>query len=683
LVFDDLQWADESSLDFIEHLVSSCRGAPVMVLCLTRPEFFEQGHKRLSSAPRIQLAPLERQSGRQLVDALLARMRDVPQALRDLVTATAEGNPYFIEELIGVLIEDGVIGVDDSGWHVVPDRLSSVRVPTTLAGVLQARVDALPPRQRTTLQQASVVGHVFWDDALRRLGPTETRDLEEFVRRELTQDREPSIFQGTQEYSFKHHLLHAVTYQGVLREDKRRLHRAAAEWLISRSRERASEYHGLIADHYDRAGDTEKAIEYLRKAASDAWYSYALPSALAYFDRAIGSMPASHAKFEVMLERAGAAFDTRDTNIQERCIVALEDLAGQLNDDAKLAIAASFRATHEAGKQDLGETRDSALKALTFAERSGHIPSAIRAHNQWGFALVAAGDLVQAQHHAGEALSLARRTSNSVGQANALGLMGLIAEEEGDRARARPHREAAIQFYVRDSDRVWKRWAICRAATNDLALGDSELAVERLLTAYSELKAIGAEAHERDAAAQLAHAACLAERYEDVFEWAAKAGGLDGERAQVSLVPGLLMDCGDAYAALANLDEARKCYDRCVAMFESWNLPLGALDPRCGLARVYLARGDARQAAAHVADVVKRVGDGWKGARCFDPCQVLLTTYEVMRAIGDPQAHHILIVAHSLVVAQAAQLDPEQSANYLQSVKTIRKIRVYWEAGGA
>lgn len=680
LIIDDLHWADDGSLEFIEHLVSSCGDAPVMLLCLTRPEFWERRKNWLAPAARIDLAPLERQGSRQLVDALLARMSDVPAALRDLITATAEGNPYFIEELIGVLIADGVIRVDDSGWHVVPELLLTVRVPTTLAGVLQARLDALPARQRATLQQASVVGDVFWDDALWHLGASEQVDLEELVQRDLARGKTPSTFEGTNEYAFKHHLLHAVTYQSVLRADKRRLHRATAEWLLARSRERSSEYHGLVADHFEKAGDVEKAILYLRKAAADAWYAYALQSALAYFDRAIALMPAGGDKFDVMLARVEAAFDTRDAILEKRCIRELEAMAEELDDDAKRAIAASVLASHAAHEEDLAGTRESALKALTFAERSGHVPSAIRAHNQWGFALVAAGDLASATEHAEQGLSLSRKTCNPRGQANALGLLALIAEEQGDFARARPYRDEAIDFYTYEMDRVWKQWAICRAAACALLLGDYEVAIERLLSAYATIKAIGSRAHERDAAAQLAHAARVTGKFGEVFEWVGKAGGLEGEEAEVSLVPHLLLYCGDAHAALGRPDEARRCYERCVALFESWDKPLGTLDGRCGLARVSLSFRDAAQAATHVADAAARVADGWTGGGCADPAQVMLTTYEALKAVSDPRAERVLYAARAMVADQASKLAADASEKYLWTVKANRRICEIWKA---
>ena len=269
LLLDDLHWADDGSLDFINHISIACKDVPILLLCLTRPALFERRPLWCSGRDnhkRVDLAPLSRRSSRDLTEALLARLGTAPAALRDLVTSSAEGNPYFVEELIGMMMDDGVIVAEGERWHVNAERLLQVRVPSTLAGVLQARLDALPPQELATLQHASVIGHVFWDEALQRMAPVGSDVLEGLMRRDLARGRDTSTFEGTREYVFKHHLLHKVTYDSVLKRDKREQHRLTAEWLVARSGERASEYHGLIADHFERAGDTANAILYLRKA---------------------------------------------------------------------------------------------------------------------------------------------------------------------------------------------------------------------------------------------------------------------------------------------------------------------------------------------------------------------------------------------------------------------------------
>ena len=264
LLLDDLHWADEGSLDFVDHLVQSCGDLPLFILGLTRSTLFERrplwGSGR-NEHLRIDLAPLSKRGTRELIEALLSRLETVPAALGDLLASSAEGNPYFVEELIGMLIDDGVIVTASEPWRVSADKLLDVRVPSTLAGVIQARIDGLPPAEKTALQQASVIGHVFWDEALQRIAPAATAALDGLTRRELAYGRDTSAFEGTREFVFKHHVLHQVAYQGVLKQSRKEQHRLTADWLVVRSGDRASEYFGLIAEHYERAGDVDNALD--------------------------------------------------------------------------------------------------------------------------------------------------------------------------------------------------------------------------------------------------------------------------------------------------------------------------------------------------------------------------------------------------------------------------------------
>jgi len=200
ILLDDLHWADEGSLDFVNHLVLHCGDVPLFLLCLTRATLFERrplwGSGR-SQHLRIDLEPLSKRGTRELIEALLRRLDTVPTALRDLLATSAEGNPYFVEELIGMLIDDGGIDTTSEPWRVSADKLLDVRVPSTLAGVLQARIDSLPPAEKAALQHASVIGHVFWDEALQSIAPAATAALDGLTRRELTYGRETSAFEGT------------------------------------------------------------------------------------------------------------------------------------------------------------------------------------------------------------------------------------------------------------------------------------------------------------------------------------------------------------------------------------------------------------------------------------------------------------------------------------------------------
>jgi class 3 adenylate cyclase/tetratricopeptide (TPR) repeat protein len=232
VVFDDLHWADDGSIAFVRHLLVELRDMPLMCLVLARPTLFERvpGWAEGDALHRrIDIRPLDKADTGELAGELLQRIIDAPEALRDIVTASAEGNPFYMEELVKMLIDDGVIVVDPDGWRVLPEQLAQLRVPPTLAAVLQARLDTLDIGERTALQQAAIVGHVFGRQALGAIDPVAVEALPALLRRQLVTRRDAQGDEG--EFAFQHHLLHQVTYDSVLKESRRKGHeRVGAFW---------------------------------------------------------------------------------------------------------------------------------------------------------------------------------------------------------------------------------------------------------------------------------------------------------------------------------------------------------------------------------------------------------------------------------------------------------------------
>jgi tetratricopeptide (TPR) repeat protein len=301
LYLDDLHWADDGSLDFVDHLARTCGAVPLLILCFARTDLLERrpawGEGQQSHA-RLVLQPLTRRESRQLVEEILRHAQSIPHALRELVVSAAEGNPFYVEELIKMLIDQRVIVPAADRWRVDTSRLVEVRVPPTLTGVLQARLDVLSPWEKTVLQRASVIGREFWDGALKEFsesaaargeaGEGDTSSaLEALRRKELIYRREASAFAGSVEYTFKHAILRSVTYENVLRRERRRLHAETAGWLLRRGGARVEDYAAVIAEHYERAGEKARAAEWYGRAGRQARASYAPEATIAFHRRAL------------------------------------------------------------------------------------------------------------------------------------------------------------------------------------------------------------------------------------------------------------------------------------------------------------------------------------------------------------------------------------------------------------
>ena len=274
ILLEDLHWADDSSLDTFNYLAQALAETSIFVLAASRPHLHQRRPhwgEDWAFHSRLDLRPLSKRAGRQLVADILQRIEQVPESLEDMIINGAEGNPFFVEELIKMLIDDRVIDISDSeNWRLDLAHLNEKQVPATLTGVLQARLDRLSTEERSVLQKASVVGLVFWDRVVAALGQTSDGEIDEgedlsavnesltiLRSREFVYRRETSAFEDAIEHNFKHAVLRDVTYSSVLKRLRRNYHGLVADWLIEQTGERIGEYVGLIADH-SAAGRTQR-----------------------------------------------------------------------------------------------------------------------------------------------------------------------------------------------------------------------------------------------------------------------------------------------------------------------------------------------------------------------------------------------------------------------------------------
>jgi len=682
VVLDDLHWSDDGSLDLIDHVAQACRDVPMLFLCLARPEL----HERRPSWPdspngrqRLDLGPLSEWSSRELVGSLLQRLTSVPQALSDLVASNTDGNPFFIEELIAMLVDDGIIVTDGDRWDVASDRLADVSIPSTLAGVVRARLDALPAAESTALQHASVIGHVFWDDLLERIAPGATRTLEDLLRRGLVREREPSAFDGVREFVFKHHLLHQVTYDGVLKGEKRQQHRLVAQWLEARGGDRSGQFYGRIADHYQRAADSASASLYWHRAGDAAARTYAVDAALEFFRRALDLIPLGE------LESRYAATTGRIHMLnlmgrwreEEREVGELERLAEALNDDAKRAGAASLRARFAICTGDYTTAASAAARAVSLADAGGHTGIALLSRSVWASASIAQGDYTGARAHADELLHAAIAVGHDRRVVDALHLQGNLAKREGRYGRAREYFEQALQRARVARDRVFESVQLSDLGDIERCVGNYAVATDRLEEGLRLCRDLGggivvghclielAEVVQArgDAPAALAH----------VIEGLAIARALSHRELEAHL----LVVQGDAEAALGRPIEAAGSYRRVLEVLpDPWH-NVAALNAIAGLARVTITLDDVEGALGHVARVEAGI-DAANDPSCAPA--LLWTCHTVLAAARSLRARDVLVRAHGLLTERAALLDEPDRATFLGNIPPHRAILTAWVA---
>ena len=280
LVFDDIHVSASSMLDLLETLASRVRDVPLMLLTLARPELSAERPTWGSGLPAYVALPLERlgedhseELGRRLLDAAGADARTANE-----LAAKAEGNPLFIEELATSLVEG---------------RSSAGELPSSIRGIIAARLDTLPPVEREVVLDASVFGKVFWSGALTSSAedrPARLEALDSLEGRDLIRRDPVSRLQGEQQFAFRHQLIREVAYSILPRALRTKRHRAIALFLEEAASE-AGDVAPALAHHWREAGEPERAVEYLLVGADQANRGWAKDEAFRLYSEALELVP--------------------------------------------------------------------------------------------------------------------------------------------------------------------------------------------------------------------------------------------------------------------------------------------------------------------------------------------------------------------------------------------------------
>jgi class 3 adenylate cyclase/tetratricopeptide (TPR) repeat protein len=402
LVIDDLHWADEPMLAFLEHLADWSSGVPLLLLCTARPELQEK-HPTwalgVRNAQTINLAPLSDEETATLV-ALLLKRTVLPAATQQALLDRAGGNPLYAEEFVRLL----------SDRSLLTDPLDDVLLPDSVQALIAARLDTLSAERKSLLQDAAVIGKVFWAGALATMGDRNPRDVEvalhDLARKELVRPARSSSMQGEQEYGFWHLLVRDVCYAQIPRSSRAARHGAAAAWIGRQAGDRVDDLSDVLAYHYTqalelaRAAGDEQDIPELEAAARRFLTlagERALPidvaSAEASFARALELTPADHAERASLLEHWAGAAQQQGRLAEARA--ALEE-ALALHRDAGARVAAGrtlttlSRVLWRAGDPRNKELIAEALQLLEAEELSPELVNA--------YAELAGAQLVDAAH---------------------------------------------------------------------------------------------------------------------------------------------------------------------------------------------------------------------------------------------------------------------------------------------
>jgi class 3 adenylate cyclase/tetratricopeptide (TPR) repeat protein len=258
LLFDDVHWAEPGLLDLIEHIADWSRDVAILLLCVGRQELLQArtswGGGKLA-ATTLHLEPLSAAESDELVGNLLGEA-DLETGLRRRITEAADGNPLFVEELLGMLIDDGTLVRSNGSWVAARD-LERIRVPPTIQALLAARLDLLSRPERSVMECGAVEGKVFHASAVAALVPDSVRpevpsQLLGLMRKELLRPDRPE-FTGDEAYRFRHLLIRDAAYDAMPKQSRAELHERFAAWLETASGDRRTEYEEILGHHLEQA----------------------------------------------------------------------------------------------------------------------------------------------------------------------------------------------------------------------------------------------------------------------------------------------------------------------------------------------------------------------------------------------------------------------------------------------
>jgi predicted ATPase len=388
LVFEDLHWIDSETQAFLDVLVDSVAAARLLLLVNYRPEYRHAWGSR-TCYTQLRLDPFGPEEAGELLRALLCEEAgEEREALDRLILSKTQGNPFFLEELVQTLVEEGVLA-GEPGHYRLKRSPGELHIPATVQGVIGARIDRLPSRQKDLLQTLAVIGKEFSLGLIRAVaGESEeelSRGLSHLQAAEFIYER-PAF--PDPEYTFKHALTQEVAYGSLLRERRGALHERTGQAIEALNSQALDAHYEELAHHYGRSENTPKAVEYLRLAGEQAVARSAYGEAIGQLSRAVQLVKALpetpendelELPLQITLGQALAVSEGFGSVEAEKAYVRARDLARRLGDASQLFAALNGLRAVPQTRAEHGKSRLLAEELLGVARRTGDPLQLLRA----------------------------------------------------------------------------------------------------------------------------------------------------------------------------------------------------------------------------------------------------------------------------------------------------------------
>jgi class 3 adenylate cyclase len=447
IVLEDLHWADQALLEFVDHVVEYASGVPLLLLATARPDLYERAPMfvaRARNATRIDLVPLSEQETARLIGNLL-QTAVLPTEVQRALLDRSGGNPLYAEEFVRFLKDTGALRRTGNAWTLDPG--AQIPVPSSVQGIIAARLDTLGRELKALLQDASVIGKVFWSGALAFMGDRDPHEVEQalhdLARSELIRPARRSSMEHEREYDFSHALIKDVCYEQIPRAARAQRHVQAASWIEQVASGRVEDHAEIVVSHYTAAlelatalGGTDtadlrsKAVMFLG-LAGDRALGIDVEAAESHYARALDLMSPDDPDRPDLLLRHGTALMER-ARLAEAAGAIQEAIEGLRRRGTVTTLAAALcRYSQLLGRLGRQGYRDFTAEAVALLAPLGPSPELVAALAQEAGIRYILGEARQAVMLSDQGLAMAAQLGLPE-PARALGFRGAARAEQGD-----------------------------------------------------------------------------------------------------------------------------------------------------------------------------------------------------------------------------------------------------------
>lgn len=717
LFMEDIHWLDDDTNSFLSYFVrtllaDSDREYPIAIIATQRPE---NDIKVIDTAPMhgINLGRLSPDHLGKLAQEILGA--PISKTLKEILGERADGNPFFIEQILRYLMESDMLKTDKRG-HYTTNKTASNSLPMDVRAVMIARLDRLSQQVRETVQTASALGREFEVDVLAAMlrHPAELPDY-------VGQAQRANIWTPLSEieYIFRHALLRDAAYSMQLRSRQRELHQLAVSAMEDVYRDDLEPHYGELAFHAEKGELRDKALHYLTLAGDLSMSAYLNRQASDYFTHALAFVPADdlRAQFELLIKRAECFHNLGDAVSQADDLAKMESLARTLADNGLLARVLARQAYRFSMTGDYQSTVTYAFQAQELAKAADDHATLFSLQIVLPDALTHTGKLAEAKKYAKDGLKYARKTKNIHSEAYALTALGLVTQELEGATAARKYQEKALQLARQVTDRNLEAKALNNLAISvGVSQGDFHTAREYFQYSLAIFHEQGNQSGKGLSLANLGWlsgllgdylaamsyyeqalkiARELGQRLEEMYtyvnlsataygqgdaaealKWAEKAQELAAAASDRIAEGWACFNMGYAHLLGGKFDRSADAFIKSIEIRTEMNAAMLIIESRAGLCEAYLGLGDPVAAGREAERVFLQMEKepSFEGAE--EPLRIYLSLLTFLEKTKDPRASAVLQNAMALMNEQVSKLRSDDARRmFVEAVPWRRALQ--------